>query len=110
MGVEILSESPGEHGGYKEIIQRIIGRAFRAQVRVGHASRERSRDERKDALHLSLTVAILPELEEVESGRINPADCGWIRFAPRRAGGQHVNKTFRIRITHLPTGISWMPR
>ena len=63
--------------------------------------------EAQGRIHTSAcTVAILPELEEVEAVDLNPADLRIDTFRASGAGGQHVNKTdSAIRITHLPTGI-----
>src|SRR6202789_2092469 len=108
--VEILSESPGEHGGYKEIISRIIGKGAYSQLKFESGTHRVQRvpaTEAQGRIHTSaVTVAILPELEEVESIELNPAD---LRIGTDRSsggGGQHVNKTdSAIRVTHLPTGI-----
>ncbi len=90
--VEVMRESAGEHGGYKEgthRVQRVP--ATEAQGRI-HTS--------------ACTVAILPELDEVEDVALNPADLRIDTYRSSGAGGQHVNKTdSAIRITHLPTGI-----
>src|ERR1700691_1672597 len=108
--VEILSESPGEHGGYKEIISRIIGKGAYSQLKFESGTHRVQRvpaTEAQGRIHTSaVTVAILPELEEVESIEINPADLRIDTYRSSGAGGQHVNKTdSAIRITHLPTGI-----
>ena len=107
--VEILSESPGEHGGYKEIISRIIGRGAFSLLKFESGTHRVQRvpaTEAQGRIHTSAcTVAILPELEEVESIDINPADLRVDTFRSSGAGGQHVNKTdSAIRITHIPTG------
>src|ERR1700761_1704582 len=108
--VEILSESPGEHGGYKEIISRIIGRGAFSQLKFESGTHRVQRvpaTEGQGRIHTSaVTVAILPELEAVESVDLNPADLRIDTYRSSGAGGQHVNKTdSAIRITHLPTGI-----
>ena len=107
--VEILSESPGEHGGHKEIISRIIGRGAFSLLKFESGTHRVQRvpaTEAQGRIHTSAcTVAILPELEEVESIDINPADLRVDTFRSSGAGGQHVNKTdSAIRITHIPTG------
>ena len=107
--VEILSESPGEHGGYKEIISRIIGRGAFSLLKFESGTHRVQRvpaTEAQGRIHTSAcTVAILPELEEVEAIEINPADLRVDTFRSSGAGGQHVNKTdSAIRITHIPTG------
>ncbi len=108
--VEILSESPGEHGGYKEIISRIIGRGAYSLLKFESGTHRVQRvpaTEAQGRIHTSAcTVAILPELEEVEAVDLNPADLRIDTFRSSGAGGQHVNKTdSAIRITHMPTGI-----
>jgi len=109
-GVEVLSESPGEHGGYKEIISRIIGRGAYSLLKFESGTHRVQRvpaTEAQGRIHTSAcTVAILPELEEVEAIELNPADLRIDTFRSSGAGGQHVNKTdSAIRITHLPTGL-----
>src|ERR1700737_3477435 len=109
-GVEVLSESPGEHGGYKEIISRIIGRGAFSLLKFESSTHRVQRVPATVAqgrIHTSAcTVAILPELEEVEAVELNPAELRVDTFRASGAGGQHVNKTdSAIRITHLPTGI-----
>jgi peptide chain release factor 1 len=109
-GVEILSESPGEHGGYKEVISRIIGRGAYSLLKFESGTHRVQRvpaTEAQGRIHTSAcTVAILPELEEVEAVDLNPAELRIDTYRSSGAGGQHVNKTdSAIRITHLPTGI-----
>src|SRR5271170_1071510 len=109
-GVEVLSESPGEHGGYKEIISRIIGRGAYSLLKFESGTHRVQRvpaTEAQGRIHTSAcTVAILPELEAVESVELNPADLRIDTYRSSGAGGQHVNKTdSAIRITHLPSGI-----
>jgi peptide chain release factor 1 len=108
--VEVLSESPGEHGGYKEIISRIIGRGAFSLLKFESGTHRVQRvpaTEAQGRIHTSAcTVAILPELEEVEAVDLNPADLRIDTYRSSGAGGQHVNKTdSAIRITHLPSGI-----
>jgi peptide chain release factor 1 len=108
--VEVLSESPGEHGGYKEIISRIIGRGAFSLLKFESGTHRVQRvpaTEAQGRIHTSAcTVAILPELEEVETVDLNPADLRIDTYRSSGAGGQHVNKTdSAIRITHLPSGI-----
>src|ERR1700690_3113528 len=109
-GVEILSESPGEHGGYKEVISRIIGRGAYSLLKFESGTHRVQRvpaTEAQGRIHTSAcTVAILPEIDEVEKIEINPADLRIDTYRSSGAGGQHVNKTdSAIRITHLPSGI-----
>jgi peptide chain release factor 1 len=108
--VEVLSESPGEHGGYKEIISRILGRGAYSLLKFESGTHRVQRvpaTEAQGRIHTSAcTVAILPELEAVEAVDLNPAELRIDTFRASGAGGQHVNKTdSAIRITHLPTGI-----
>lgn len=107
--VEILSESVGEQGGYKEIIMRVIGRGafskFKFESGV-HRVQRVPETEAQGRIHTSTcTIAVLPELEEIETIDINPADLRIDTFRASGAGGQHVQKTdSAIRITHLPSG------
>jgi len=108
--VEVLSESPGEHGGYKEIISRIAGRGAFSRLKFesgAHRVQRVPQTEAQGRIHTSAcTVAILPELDEVEEVPVNPADLRIDTYRSSGAGGQHVNKTdSAVRITHLPTGI-----
>jgi len=108
--VEVLSESAGEHGGYKEVISRIIGRGAFSLLKFESGTHRVQRvpaTEAQGRIHTSAcTVAILPELAEVEAVDLNPADLRIDTYRSSGAGGQHVNKTdSAIRITHIPTGI-----
>jgi peptide chain release factor 1 len=108
--VEVLSESAGEHGGYKEIISRVVGKGAYSQLKFesgAHRVQRVPATEAQGRIHTSAcTVAILPELEEIDDVPINPAELRIDTFRASGAGGQHVNKTdSAIRITHLPTGV-----
>jgi peptide chain release factor 1 len=108
--VETLSESPGEHGGYREVISRIVGRGAFSKLKFESGTHRVQRvpaTEAQGRIHTSaVTVAILPELDEIEKVELNPADLRVDTFRASGAGGQHVNKTdSAIRITHLPSGI-----
>ena len=108
--VEILSESDGEHGGYKEVIARIEGKGAYSKLKFESGTHRVQRvpeTESQGRIHTSAaTVAILPELAEIDDIEINPADLKTDTFRASGAGGQHVNKTdSAIRITHLPTGL-----
>lgn len=108
--VEILSQSEGEHGGYKEVIARIQGQGAYSRLKFesgAHRVQRVPETEAQGRVHTSAaTVAILPELEESEEIDLNPADLKVDTFRASGAGGQHVNKTdSAIRITHLPSGI-----
>lgn len=107
--VEEVSASLGEHGGYKEIIARIIGQGaysiFKFESGV-HRVQRVPQTEAQGRVHTSTcTIAILPEVDEIEEVDINPADLRIDTFRASGAGGQHVQKTdSAIRITHIPTG------
>lgn len=108
--VEVLSESQGEHGGYKEIITRIVGSGVYSKLKFesgAHRVQRVPETESQGRIHTSAcTVAVMPEADEVEDVDINKGDLRIDTFRASGAGGQHVNKTdSAIRITHLPTGI-----
>ncbi len=107
---EVISASEGEHGGYKEIILRIIGHGAYSRLKFEsgvHRVQRVPETESQGRIHTSAcTVAVLPETEEIEEIDINPADLKIDTYRASGAGGQHVNKTdSAIRITHLPSGI-----
>ncbi|MFZ2451110.1 MAG: peptide chain release factor 1 [Methylovulum miyakonense] len=107
---EIISESPGDHGGYKEVILRISGRDVYSQLKFesgAHRVQRVPETESQGRIHTSAcTVAIMPEVEEVDAIDINPADLKVDTYRASGAGGQHINKTeSAIRITHIPTGV-----
>ncbi|MDP2786101.1 MAG: peptide chain release factor 1 [Sulfurimicrobium sp.] len=108
--VEIVSESPGEMGGYKEVIAKIIGQGAYSRLKFesgGHRVQRVPATETQGRIHTSAcTVAIMPEADELAEVNLNPADMRIDTFRASGAGGQHINKTdSAIRITHLPTGI-----
>lgn len=108
--IEIVSESYGEHGGYKGVTARIIGQEVYSHLKFesgAHRVQRVPATETQGRIHTSAcTVAILPEIEEIEDVDINPADLRIDTYRASGAGGQHVNKTdSAIRLTHLPTGI-----
>lgn len=107
--VEILSASEGEHGGYKEVVARIEGRGAYSRLKFESGTHRVQRvpdTESQGRIHTSAaTVAILPEVEEIDDIELRDADLKVDTFRASGAGGQHVNKTdSAIRITHLPTG------
>ena len=107
--VEIISASQGEHGGFKEIIARIIGQGVYSHLKFesgAHRVQRVPETEAQGRIHTSTcTVAVLPEADEIDEIQINPADLKIDTFRASGAGGQHVNKTdSAIRITHIPTG------
>lgn len=108
--VEILSESLGDHGGYKEIISQIIGQGVYSKLKFesgAHRVQRVPETESQGRVHTSAcTVAVMPEADEVDDIDINKGDLRIDTFRASGAGGQHVNKTdSAIRITHLPTGM-----
>lgn len=108
--VEILSANEGEHGGYKEIIARIEGAGAYARLKFESGTHRVQRvpaTEAQGRIHTSAaTVAILPEMENIERIELRDSDLRIDTFRASGAGGQHVNKTdSAIRITHLPSGI-----
>lgn len=108
--LEIVSASHGEHGGYKEIIAHISGHQVYAQLKFesgAHRVQRVPETEAQGRVHTSAcTVAILPEVDEIDDLAINIEDLRIDTYRASGAGGQHVNKTeSAIRITHLPTGL-----
>ena len=108
--VELLSASAGEHGGYKEVISRVIGAGAFSQLKFesgAHRVQRVPATESQGRIHTSAcTVAVLPEMDEVSEIKIDPSDLRVDTFRSAGAGGQHVNTTdSAIRITHLPTGV-----
>ncbi|MBU2050917.1 MAG: peptide chain release factor 1 [Gammaproteobacteria bacterium] len=108
--VEIESDNPGEHGGYKEVVARVVGRGAFSRLKFESGTHRVQRvpaTESQGRIHTSAaTVAIIPEADDVEDVVINPADLRVDTYRSSGAGGQHVNKTeSAIRITHLPTGV-----
>lgn len=108
--VEIMSESFGEHGGYKEVIARIVGQGAYSKLKFesgAHRVQRVPETESQGRVHTSAaTVAIIPEPDEMEAITINPADLRVDTYRASGAGGQHVNKTdSAVRLTHIPTGV-----
>ena len=104
----IVSRSLGEHGGYKEVVVRIVGRGAYSRLKFesgGHRVQRVPETESQGRIHTSAcTVAVLPEMDEVDEIDVDPSDLRVDTFRASGAGGQHVNKTdSAIRITHLPT-------
>ncbi len=108
--VELMSESPSEIGGYKEVIARIDGDAVYGLLKFesgAHRVQRVPETETQGRIHTSAcTVAVLPEADAQTDININPSDLRIDTFRASGAGGQHVNKTdSAVRITHLPTGL-----
>ena len=108
--VEVISESPSELGGYKEVVIRIEGAGVYGALKFesgGHRVQRVPATETQGRIHTSAcTVAVLAEPDEAQAIQINPADLRIDTFRASGAGGQHINKTdSAVRITHLPTGI-----
>jgi peptide chain release factor 1 len=113
---EVVSESPSELGGYKEVVLRMEGEPDAMGVGVygklrfesgGHRVQRVPATETQGRIHTSAcTVAVMPEPDEAVAIQINPADLRIDTYRASGAGGQHINKTdSAVRITHLPTGI-----
>lgn len=108
--IELISANHGEHGGYKEIIARISGTAVYSQLKFesgAHRVQRVPATESQGRVHTSAcTVAIMPEVDEIDDIEINADDLRIDTYRASGAGGQHVNKTdSAIRITHIPTGV-----
>ncbi|MGJ0427779.1 peptide chain release factor 1 [Methylobacter sp.] len=107
---EIISESLGDHGGYKEVILRVSGQDVYSQLKFESGTHRVQRvpeTESQGRIHTSAcTIAVMPEVEEIDAFDINPADLRVDTYRASGAGGQHVNRTeSAIRITHIPTGV-----
>ena len=107
---ELMSESPSEVGGYKEVILSISGDGVYGTLKFESGAHRVQRvpvTESQGRIHTSAcTVAVLPEADEAEDIAINPSDLRIDTFRASGAGGQHINKTdSAVRIVHLPTGL-----
>ena len=108
--VEVISENQGDHGGYKEIIVRIVGQGVYSKLKFESGAHRVQRvpdTESQGRIHTSAcTVAIMAEADEKDAIEINKGDLRVDTFRASGSGGQHVNKTdSAIRLTHLPTGL-----
>lgn len=111
MAVELISESPSELGGYKEVVFRVVGEGAYGQLRFesgGHRVQRVPATETQGRIHTSAcTVAVMPEPDEAQATLLNPNELRIDTFRASGAGGQHINKTdSAVRVTHLPTGIT----
>jgi len=108
--VEIMNENQGEHGGYKEVIARIVGQGAYSKLKFESGTHRVQRvpeTESQGRVHTSAaTIAIIPEPDPMEEITINKNDLRIDTYRASGAGGQHVNKTdSAVRLTHLPTGV-----
>ena len=108
--VEVISENQGDHGGYKEIIVRIVGQGVYSKLKFESGAHRVQRvpdTESQGRIHTSAcTVAIMAEADEKDAIEINKGDLRVDTFRASGSGGQHVNKTdSAIRLTHEPSGI-----
>ena len=108
--LEVINERQGEHGGYKEVVVRIEGKNVYEKLKFesgAHRVQRVPETETQGRIHTSAcTVAIMPEMDELDDIEINKGDLRVDTFRASGAGGQHVNKTdSAIRLTHIPSGI-----
>jgi peptide chain release factor 1 len=108
--VELMSESPAELGGYKEVIVRLDGEGAYGRLKFesgAHRVQRVPATEAQGRIHTSAcTVAVMPEADAMGEIVINPGDLRIDTFRASGAGGQHINKTdSAVRVVHLPTGI-----
>ena len=108
--VELMSESPSELGGYREVIVRLDGEGVYGRLKFesgAHRVQRVPATETQGRIHTSAcTVAVMPEADAATEIVINPSELRIDTFRASGAGGQHINKTdSAVRITHLPTGL-----
>jgi len=108
--IEVINSNISDHGGFKEIVFKVIGKNVYSYLKFESGTHRVQRvpdTETQGRIHTSAsTVAVLPIVEQIDDIEINPADLRIDTYRASGAGGQHVNKTdSAVRITHLPTGI-----
>lgn len=106
---EIMDANATEIGGFKEVVFEIEGKGAYSRLKYEsgvHRVQRVPTTEASGRIHTStVTVAVLPEVEDVDV-EINPADLQIDTYRAGGAGGQHINKTeSAIRITHIPSGV-----
>ena len=107
---ETVTQHEGEHGGFKVVIMRVVGKGAYSKLKFEsgtHRVQRVPKTEAKGRIHTSAcTVAVLPEADKIDDVSIDPQDLRIDTYRASGAGGQHVNRTdSAVRITHMPTGV-----
>ena len=108
--LEVIDIKPSEQGGLKEVVAKLNGKSVFKVLKFEsgvHRVQRVPETESQGRVHTSTcTVAVLPEVEEVQDINIDKNDLRVDTFRASGAGGQHVNKTdSAVRLTHIPTGL-----